>query len=194
MRKWLMWSTLLLLALTLSGCYVGELPSCQPYLQSDGNGGLPYETIEWQSLGERLWPDAEPGLRIVAVPEDIPAVAPYVSDTAEQALHQLDFTSYFAVIVFAGLDSGGTSIFCVTQVARRGMSVIVSSQLIYPGFGPPVEVSPYHLIAVQKAGTWETTFTFQLQRTLYTRTYDQQVYFPIQEDQGIVASISHIVP
>lgn len=201
MRKWLIWSTLLLFALTLSGCYVGELPSCQPYLQSDSNGGLVYETIEW-SVGSAMpgqWQQANPAflqaaIQVIADSEEITEIESYISDTATQTLKRLDYASEFAVIGFVGPTSG--TAFCLTGLVRQDNAISVRSLSINVGYGPAAEQFPYHLIRVQKEGTWDDIFTFDLALTKYARNYSDgnPFKYPIKIDIGVVTSVSQFIP
>ena len=138
---------------------------------------VPFETIEQldgpSSLRHR--PDTKPAVFVVARPEEIEAIKPYVSDEAALALGGLNFENEFAVAAFQGLqgaDFRGT--FHLEYLIHDGPEIRLYA---HPDssdptiMAPDIMTSPYHIIKIQREVIRSGSYTF----TLYWRETNSMV-------------------
>ena len=119
---------------------------------------LPFDSIEQipQMQTDKQWREREPGLMVMAGPEDLAQTDDLFSDDAQAQLQSLGFDQYFAVAVFEGLQGYlfpppfGIE---VQRVTKKGSVVTIHSATHRPTGEVeryPVEVSPYHLVKIQR--------------------------------------------
>ncbi len=128
---------------------------------------LPFETIEQKEWAgtDKPYESREPTLIIVSRLEEVDNLNGLISDEAMIKLQALDYDEYFALVAFQGWKpSTGYSI-QVNRISRLGNTVNIYTQLHEP---TPDEAkadevtSPYHLVQVQKSGSWGQVITFNL--------------------------------
>jgi hypothetical protein len=178
-KKRLLWVVVAAAAtLTLSVLY---LAACQSQEIE-----LPFQTI---AQGEgfptgRSYPGEKPDLLIITAPEEVDTPGLEVQfppDLAEQ-LRAVNYNDRFVIIVLRG-QLGGTSpsyAIDVLEVVRSGNRVVVRTH--FGELGPEEGVlmafsSPYHILTVAKAGTW-----------------NQKIRFILEEDGKMVKERTHFVP
>ena len=147
------------LLITMSACQpIQPLPTPLPT-----PAVLSFETIgAGQPLTiEGTWTDPEPGLLVIATPEDVVAAAKYISDAALLQLEAMDFTQDLALLVFYGWEPTLRYDFAVLDVVRKQTQISIIAE---PGriSGEDAESSPYHAIKLRKRGVWGETFAFAL--------------------------------
>jgi hypothetical protein len=103
-----------------------------------------------------------------------------VAPTTLEHLHALDLDAHFVLVVFQGWKSTIGYGVRVDRITRRGDTVTVYARFREPK--PDEEkgamvTSPYHLIQIQKVGTWSRDITFNL-----------------VVDEAVVASLSRYIP
>jgi len=156
-RRWRIGLLFLLILLPLF-----ELSACK-FQQND----LPFETIaqdDWGNSGH-AYEAQEPALAVIAQPAEVADLDGWITSDAQTQLQTLDYDAYFALIVFQGWKpSTGYSV-QVNRITREENTVRVYAQFQEP---KPDEAkadeatSPYHLVQVQKVGTWGEDVTFNL--------------------------------
>lgn len=136
------------------------LAACQP-LKTD----LPFETIEqkiWAGTGE-AYRHSQPGLMVIARPEETSKLDNLITQQAHSHLQTLDYSAYFALVVFQGLKGSGGYTVEIERVTRQGNRVTISVQFQEPQPSSAVisaVTSPYHLVRVSKSGTWDELIEF----------------------------------
>ena len=143
---------------------------------------LPFETIE-QKLKADLGPPyegREPGLMVIARPEEVANLNDWVTEDAKARLQTLDYDAYFGLIVFQGWKPTFGYGIQVERIASLEDEVTVLVQLKEPR--PDEEkadtvTSPYHLVQVQRVGAWARDVTFNM-----------------VAEGAIIVSVSHNVP
>jgi len=128
---------------------------------------LTFETIEQIVTLDvfKQWQDKEPGLLIIAGPDDLAEAEQFITSEALLALSHLDFTTHLAIIAFRGWIPTGGGFVRIEHVRHQGneISIYAQTTLNNPlGGGPAVETSPYHLIKMSKAELEKSSFTFNL--------------------------------
>lgn len=154
----------------LPGCGGTGTPGLPVAPSEDGSSQeLSFTTLVQSAFGV-VYEAEEPGLLVFSQPQDLEGLEELISaeDLAED-LRALDFDQYFALLVLEGQKNNlrsGKKV-TVTQVLCRGEQVIVRAR--FPGpvsehepLSPMVN-SPYHLVAVRKAGSWGDDFQFVLE-------------------------------
>lgn len=144
---------LLYIVFTLAG-----LSACQPK-----EINLPFETIERQELSG--YRDKEPALMVITKPEEIIRLDTLVSREIQLQLQALDYDAYLVAVVFQGRKPTTRYGVQIERVTRQGDEITVVAQFSEPKPDEekgPLETSPYHLVQVQKTGTWGQPITFNL--------------------------------
>ncbi len=170
-RRKINWLSALMLTLLLG------LSACKPQ-----ETNLPFEILEQEerNLTGQVYEAREPGLIIVAQPDEVTEFDDWVTETSKEQLRVMDYNAYFALAVFQGMkptDGYGVQI---ERVVRTGDKVTIHTQFQEPS--PDQEkndivTSPYCLIQVQKVGAW-----------------DQNITFNVIADGSVVISTSHSIP
>jgi hypothetical protein len=144
-----------LLCLAILVIYAGAI-GCRPEEIE-----LPFETIEQEEAAGEIWYTEEPGLMIIATPEDLAQIDDLFTKDAQVQLREMDFGSYFAIASFLGRQGGSHEGIETQRVVRRGDAVSVYVHVGRPGMFEIV-TSPYHLVKVRKEGNWEQRIEFRL--------------------------------
>ena len=129
--------------------------------------GLSFQSIERKDgsgTGD-LYESYEPGLMVIARSEEVDRLGGLITDEARQTLLELDYSQYFALVTFFGMKGTGGYSIQVTRVTRSGDTVSVYARLDEPApdqAKSDVVTSPYHLVIVQKDGSWGKAISFAL--------------------------------
>jgi len=138
------------------------LSACQPK-ETD----LPFETIEQRDASGtgQVYKDEKPGLIVITAPEEATNLDALITSEAQARLARLSYDEYFVIAVFQGRKPTTRYGVQIERIARQGGKVTVYAQFSEPKPDEekaPEETSPYHLIQVQKVGTWGQEVTFEL--------------------------------
>lgn len=139
---------------------------------------LSFETIECQEISG--YQDKKPGLVVIAKQTEVADLDNLITREIQARLQSLNYNTYLVIGVFQGWKPTTRYSTQIERVTRRGNIVTVHALFKEP---QPSEAkgdevtSPYHLIQVQKAGTWGQTITFNL-----------------VVGDAVVTSLSHYVP
>ncbi len=147
LHRWRIFYLLFLLVVLLGACTPQEEE-------------LPFETIEQADYSPK-YEDKEPGLVIVASADETDQLDSWVSSEAMKQLCEIDYESYFAVIVFLGWQPTGHEGIRIERIVRINNNVSIFAQ-IGSRLGDDAVTSPYHLVKVTRIGHWDTTVTFNL--------------------------------
>ena len=134
--------------------------ACKPQETS-----LPFETIErkdWVSTGQ-VYKAREPGVIVIARPEDVTSLNNWVTEDAKAQLQTLDYTTYFALAVFQGWKGTDGYSIQIERITRQEDNVTILVLLQEPRPDErknDIVTSPYHLVQVQKVGVWDRNITF----------------------------------
>jgi len=151
--------------------------ACKPQETS-----LPFETVErreWVSTGQ-VYKAREPGVIVIARPEDVASLNDWVTEDAKAQLQALDYTAYFALVVFQGWKGTDGYSIQIERITRREDDVAILVLLQEPRPDErknDIVTSPYHLVQVQKVGAW-----------------DRDITFTVVEDETTIALASHNIP
>ena len=85
----------------------------------------------------------------------------WVSSEAMKQLCEMDYKSYFAIIVFLGWQSTGHEGIRIERIVREDNAVSIYASVGRPT-GETEESSPYHLVKIQKIGRWGKSINFAL--------------------------------
>lgn len=144
-----------------------NLPIIQHQVSPTEVTGLAFTTIEHSgsTVSGALYESQEPGLVVIASPDDARSVNQFISEDAADRLASIDYGTHFAIIAFDGLKPTSSYKILVSQVSRTIDTVYVFALCLEPAADDikADEVSsPYHLIEVEKGGDWGGTITFHL--------------------------------
>lgn len=134
------------------------LGACQPK-ETD----LSFETVERQEISG--YQDKKPGLVVIAKQTEVADLGNLVTREVQSRLQTTDYNAYVVVGVFQGWKPTTRYGVQIERITRRGNVITVQAQLSEPKPGEPtgdLATSPYHLVQVQKVGTWGQTITFNL--------------------------------
>ncbi len=153
------------------------LSACQPK-----EVDLPFETIERRDASGtgQVYKDKSPGLIVIATPEEAAILDALVTPEAQVQLQRLDYDAYFVIAVFQGRKPTTGYDIQIERITRLESKVTIQARFLEPkpdAEKAPEETSPYHLVQVQKTGTWGQSITFNL-----------------VVDNVVVTSLSHHVP
>ncbi len=143
---------------------------------------LPFETVE-QKLKADLGPPyegREPGLMVIARPEEVANLDDWVTEDAKTQLQMLDYDAHFALAVFQGWKPTDGYSIQVERITRQGDKVTVYVRLQEPQPDREkrdIETSPYHLVQMQKVGAWAGDVTFN-----------------VVADGAVITSVTHDIP
>lgn len=165
------WLLLLMLTLLLG------LTACKPQ-ETD----LPFEILEQEArnLTGQAYEAREPGLIIVAQPDEVTELDNWVTEASKEQLQVMDYKAYFALALFQGMKPTDGYSVQIERIARTGNEVTIHVQFQEPRPDQKkndIVTSPYCLIQVQKIGTW-----------------DQNVKFNVIADGSAVLSATHYIP
>lgn len=153
------------------------LGACQPK-----EVDLLFETVEQRDASGtgQIYQDTQPGLIVIATPEETASLGGLVTSEAQAQLQNLNYNIYFAIAIFQGRKPTTRYGVQIEHITHKGNIVTVHALFKEPQPGEPKgdEVtSPYHLVRVQKGGPWKQTITFNL-----------------IVGNAIVTSLSHYIP
>ena len=181
-KKFLFYNSIMLVSLAFSLAF--GLNACKPKSEPKSEEiALPFETIEQDVYaGDTgiLYDSHEPGMVIISRLEEIDNLDGMVNKAGLRQLQALDYSQYFSLAAFQGKKGSTGYDIQVNHIGRIGNTVNVYAQLHEPPPDKPVgamETSPYHLVKVQKTGSWGQDITFNL-----------------FSGETLVASLSHTIP
>jgi len=146
---------------------VTNLPIIQHQVSPTEVTSLAFTTIEHSDAATSgaLYESQEPGLVVIASPDNVSQIEQFISDDAAARLASIDYGTHFAIIAFDGLKPASGYKILVSQVSRAEDTVYVFAQCLEPA-ADDVQAdevsSPYHLIEVEKGGVWAEPITFLL--------------------------------
>jgi hypothetical protein len=131
---------------------------------------LPFRTLERADLSGtgKYYENQKPKFVIIDGVEGIEALGNTISIEAQAQLHNLDFDSELAIVVFQGLrgviptPQSGVE---VQRISRKGNTITLHTRFYEPVEGYEVHLmmaSPYHLVAIRKEGDMHGEFSFDL--------------------------------
>lgn len=144
--------------------------------------GLPFETIEKRDASGtgQVYEDKQPGLIILAKPEEVANLDALVTPDDQARLRSLNYDTHFVIAAFQGRKpTTGYSIEIERIIRRRNtVTIYALSQGPKPDEAKgDEETSPYHLVGINKVGDW-----------------GQQINFDLVVNDAVVASLSQVVP
>ncbi len=170
-RRKINWLSVLMLTLLLG------LSACKSQ-----ETNLPFEILEQEerNLTGQIYEAREPGLIVVAQPDEVAELDDWVTETSKEQLQVMDYDAYFALVVFQGMKPTDGYGVRIERVVREGNEVTIYAQFQEPHPDQrknDIVTSPYSLIQVQKTDTW-----------------DQNIKFNVIVDDSVVISASHSIP
>jgi hypothetical protein len=143
------------------------LGACKPKTEETT---LSFETIEQDvyAVGPgtlTTYEPREPGMVVISRVGEMDNLDGLVSEEGMRQLQALDYSQYFALAAFQGQKGSIGYDIQVNRIGRLGDTVNVYAQLNEPS--PDIAVgamntSPYHVVKVQKSGSWNQNITFNL--------------------------------
>lgn len=143
---------------------------------------LPFETIaqgDWGNAGY-AYEAHEATLIVITQATEAMELDNWVTLDTQTQLQALDYDAYFAIAVFQGWKATTGYKVQIDRIALLGNVINVHAQFLEPKpeeEKAPEATSPYHLVRVQRAETW-----------------DQDITFNLVMDEVVVASLSRHVP
>jgi len=129
---------------------------------------LPFETVDRASYSRttgEYWEVDAPGLAVIIDPSEVAQLDTSISPDAESQLHELDYGTQFALAAFMGMQGCYISDFRIEQVLLREKELELYAYHTPFGQERGCSVgasSPYHIIALARAGVWEEAERFTL--------------------------------
>jgi len=139
---------------------------------------LPFETIERQEISN--YQNKEPGLVVITKQAEVNNLDDWVVQEVRSRLQTIDYNAYIVIAVFQGWKPTTRYGVQIKRIVRKENAISIHALFLEPKPGEPtgdLATSPYHLVRVQKIGTWGQTATFNL-----------------VVNDVIIASSSHYVP
>jgi len=139
---------------------------------------LPFETLERQEISN--YQNKEPGLVVITKQTEVNNLDDWVVQEVRSRLQTIDYNAYIVIAVFQGWKPTTRYGVQIQRITRKGSVINVYALFSDPKPGEPtgdLATSPYHLVRVQKVGTW-----------------GQRITFNLVVDGAIVESFSHYVP
>lgn len=154
MSKLMIFLSVLAISLGLSACQPKEID-------------LLFETVERRDASGtgQVYQDRQPGLMVITTPEEAASLVALVTSEAQARLQSLNYNAYFAVAIFQGRKSTTGYGVEIERITRLESKVTIYARFLEPkpnAERAPEETSPYHLVQVQKTGTWGQPITFNL--------------------------------
>lgn len=181
----------------VSACYMG-LPSCESLARNEtGFGNAPFEQIFTESVGSLVegeaWLEPFPGLIVVTTEEEILDAAPYISQSGEDALRQIDYQNEFAMVAFIGVTGSIGNLFCVTQVQQRDHKVTLFAHFAVPHVVGSAGASQYEIISLPKDKFETGSYSFHLHLTSHQsiRPGGERMILSFFRVLGDVVTFSH---
>lgn len=184
MNKWKQWLLRMFslgLVVSLTSCISGT-PSCDMLTRIEQRAGhTPTDTLS-RDRGyynvEKEWPSLEPELFVIATPNDLTNIKPYIMRHSYEDLMKIDLTSQVAIVVFSGKTNYDGYVFCTTSWVRVNHEVTVFSHLIQQPTMAPITASYYDIFQITKDENWKGNFNFKLQymkHEPHTNAYNQEI-------------------
>jgi hypothetical protein len=129
------------------------------------------EPLEWEKIAQydggdiAPSPDERPRMTVVATPDQVSELEPYVYSFVLQEISQIDFSEFLVVAVFQGYHGVANYSVEVEKVTLKDRIITVNARFLEPD---PNEVtvnitsSPYYVLGVQKTPGLHGEFTFVL--------------------------------
>lgn len=169
MNKLMIFLSVLAISLGLSACQPKEVD-------------LLFETIERRDASGtgQVYQDRQPGLLVITTPEEAASLGALVTSEAQAQLQSLNYNAHFAIAIFQGRKPTTGYGVEIERITRLESKVTIYARFLEPkpnAERAPEETSPYHVVQVQKTGTWR-----------------QSIIFDLVEGDTVVTSLSHYVP
>jgi hypothetical protein len=150
---------------------------------SHENKKTQFESIENQetSGAGQYFPGKDIHLVVISSKDQVGDLDSWISRDAQSTLEKLDYSSFFALAIFQGIKPTNRYSIEITRVTREGNTVNLETRIQNrdPELeAADVETSPYHLISIAKAGTWNGDFDFNV----------------IQNGNIITSTTTHFIP
>jgi len=129
---------------------------------------LPFETVDRASFSGTTvdyWEVDAPGLAIITDPSEVAQLDTSISPDTESQLRELDYGTQFALAAFMGTHGCFIRDFRIEQVLLREKELELYAYYTPPGreqVCSPALSSPYHIIALARAGVREEGERFTL--------------------------------
>lgn len=124
---------------------------------------LPFETVSMYPISD--YEQSEPVLVVVLDRAGLESLPRLMSDglDVDNALRETDFSTWFLIVAFQGVQMSGGHSIEVLGIERTGERIEVKTRFISPESGATLGVtSPYHVVRVRKEDLGENRFTFVL--------------------------------
>jgi hypothetical protein len=124
---------------------------------------LPFETISEYPISD--YEQSEPTLVVVLDRACLESLPRLLSDglDVDQVLRDTDFSTWFLLVAFQGVQMSGGHRIEVLGIERSGQRIEVKAKFIGPESGATLGVtSPYHIVRVKKQDLGTRRFTFVL--------------------------------
>ena len=145
---------------------------------------LPFETVSQYPVSDY---EGEPALEVVldrAGLESLPRLMARGLDV-DKALRETDFSTWFLLVAFQGIQMSGGHSIEVLDIGRSGERVEVRAKFISPESGATLGVtSPYHVVRVKKVDLGADRFTFVLIDDLSGEEV-AKVAYDLQDPKGL---------
>ncbi len=135
------------------------LDACQPKETE-----LPFETIEQWNLGAGH-EDKESVVIVGSDAADVEELEDLITPTKLDQLRALNWDTHFVLAIFQGWKPSTGYKAQIQRITRQGDTVTIYAQFQDPKPDEEtsdVATSPYHLVQVQKVGTWKQDIAFNL--------------------------------
>ena len=148
--------------LLLPTLFLFSLGGCEIYGKE-----LAFETIElteYNREGKR-YRDKNPTVFVVSKAENLSEINDLILEESLPILHSLDYDSNFVIGVYRGERSSSGYSAEIIRISKRGSLINIFAEFEEPqqGYAYADEMtSPYHLVVVEKAGSWSRKFKFNL--------------------------------
>ena len=124
---------------------------------------LPFETVSEYPISD--YEQSEPALVVALDRAGLASLPRLMSDglNVEEALRETDFSTWFLLVAFQGVQMSGGHSIEVLGIERLGERIEVKAEFIGPESGATLGVtSPYHVVRVKKEDLGTGKFTFVL--------------------------------
>jgi len=130
---------------------------------SSSDHDLPFETVSEYPISD--YEQSEPTLMVVLDRAGLESLPRLFSDglAVDQTLSETDFSAWFLLVAFQGVQMSGGHRIEVLGIERSGERIEVKANFIRPESGATLGVtSPYHAVRVKKQDLGAERFTFVL--------------------------------
>ena len=129
------------------------------------------EPLEWEKIAQydggdiAPSPDERPRMTVVATPDQVSELEPYVYSFVLQEISQSDFSEFLVVAVFQGYHGVADYSVEVEDVRRNENVITVDAKFLGPDPGEvlkPMATSPYCVLTIKKTADIRGEFIFVL--------------------------------